>query len=86
MTRNVIRMPPGRLALEVFQARPTGRRPQGRPRTLWRDYISRLACERLGIPQNELESVAGEREVWVILLGQLPPKPDPGLKWMDELN
>jgi len=29
-------------------------------------------CERLGIPQNELESVAGEREVWVSLLGLLP--------------
>ncbi|TWW59881.1 hypothetical protein D4764_06G0014110 [Takifugu flavidus] len=27
---------------------PTGRRPHGRPRTRWRDYISRLAWERLG--------------------------------------
>ena len=46
------RMPPGRLPLEVFRARPTGRRPRGRPRTRWRDYISLLAWERLGIPQG----------------------------------
>jgi len=70
-------MPPGRLPLEVFQARPTGRRPRGRPRTRWRDYISWLAWECLGIPQNELESVAGEREVWVDLLGLLPPATRP---------
>lgn len=27
---------------EVFHPRPTGRRPQGRPRTDWKDYISLL--------------------------------------------
>uniref|UniRef100_A0A8C6LRX0 Reverse transcriptase domain-containing protein n=1 Tax=Nothobranchius furzeri TaxID=105023 RepID=A0A8C6LRX0_NOTFU len=37
---HVVRMPPGRLPGEVFRARPTGRRPKGRPRTQWRDYIS----------------------------------------------
>jgi len=77
--RHLIRMPPGRLPLEVFQARPTGRRPRVRPRTHWRDYISQLAFERLGIPQNELENVPGEREVWVSLLGLLPPRPNPGI-------
>jgi len=83
---HLIRMPPGRLPWEVFQARPTGRRPRGTPRTRWRDYVSRLACERLRIPQNELENVAGEREVWVSRLGLLHPRPDPGLsgwEWMD---
>jgi len=34
--------------------------------TVRRDYISRLAWERLRIPQEELESVAGERDVWVL--------------------
>ena len=38
-----MRMPPGRLPREVFLARPTGRRPRGRPRTRWRDYICSLA-------------------------------------------
>jgi len=62
----LIRRPPRRLPLEVFQARSTGRRPGGRPGTRWRDYISQLAWVRLGIPQSELENVAGEREArWV---------------------
>ncbi|KAI3359537.1 hypothetical protein L3Q82_013940, partial [Scortum barcoo] len=42
---HLFRMPPGRLPREVFQACPTGRRPRGRPRTRWRDYVSRLAWE-----------------------------------------
>ena len=53
-------MPPGCLPVEVYQARPTGTRPQGR-RTRWSDYISELAWERLGVIQNELEEGAGNR-------------------------
>uniref|UniRef100_A0A3B5Q8Y2 Reverse transcriptase domain-containing protein n=1 Tax=Xiphophorus maculatus TaxID=8083 RepID=A0A3B5Q8Y2_XIPMA len=75
---HLVRMPPGRLPGEVFRARPTGRRPRGRPRTRWKDYVSRLAWERLGIPPEELEEVAGEREVWASLLKLLPPRPDLG--------
>ncbi len=52
---HLLRMPPGRFSGEVFRARPTGRRPRGRPRTPWRDYVSRLAWERLGVPPEELE-------------------------------
>ena len=75
---HLVRMPPGRLPREVFQARPAGRRPRGRPRTRWRDYISTLAWEGLGIPQSELANVAREREVWGPLLELLPPRPDSG--------
>ncbi|KAI3372049.1 hypothetical protein L3Q82_006910 [Scortum barcoo] len=57
-------MPPGRLPREVFQAcpcNPTGRRPRGRPRTRWRDYVSRVAWERLGDPPGRAGgSVWGE--------------------------
>ncbi|KAI3366390.1 hypothetical protein L3Q82_000548 [Scortum barcoo] len=58
---HLFRMPPGRLPREVFQACPTGRRPRGRPRTRWRNYVSRLAWERLGVgvPLEELEEVSG---------------------------
>ena len=70
---HLVRMPPGRLPGEVFQAHPTGRRPRGRPRTRWRDYVSRLAWERLRVPPEELEEVAGDRDVWVSLLKLLPP-------------
>ncbi|KAK3573041.1 hypothetical protein QTP86_012223 [Hemibagrus guttatus] len=59
---HLFRMPPGHLPGEVFRACPTGKRPRGRPRTRWRDYVSRLAWERLGVPPEELEEVSGERE------------------------
>ncbi|TWW74447.1 R2DM Retrovirus-related Pol polyprotein from type II retrotransposable element [Takifugu flavidus] len=75
---HLVRMPPGRLPGEVFRACPSGRRPPGRPRTRWREYVSRPVWERLGIPPDELEEVAGEREVWASLLRLLPPRPDPG--------
>lgn len=67
--RDLIRMPSGCLALEVFQADPPGRRPWG-PR--WRDYISHLAWEP---PQGAGE---GERVVWNTLLSLLLLLPDPG--------
>ncbi|KAK7881170.1 hypothetical protein WMY93_029579 [Mugilogobius chulae] len=54
---HLYRMPPGRLPGEVFRACPTGRRPRGRPRTRWRDYVSRLSWERLGILPEELEEI-----------------------------
>ncbi|TWW71230.1 hypothetical protein D4764_17G0007130 [Takifugu flavidus] len=59
-------MPSGHLPLEVFWTCPTRRRPRGRPRTRtrWRDYISRLAWEWLGVTLEELKEVAGERAVW----------------------
>ncbi|KAK3522831.1 hypothetical protein QTP86_004670 [Hemibagrus guttatus] len=60
---HLFRMPPGRLPGEVYRACPTGKRPRGRPRTCWRDYVSRLAWERLGVPPEELEEVSGEREL-----------------------
>ncbi|KAI3362006.1 hypothetical protein L3Q82_012348 [Scortum barcoo] len=62
---HLFRMPPGRLPREVFQACPTGRRPRGRPRTRWRDYVSQLAWERLGVPPEELEEVSGS--MWIAM-------------------
>ncbi|KAK3546351.1 hypothetical protein QTP70_025761, partial [Hemibagrus guttatus] len=59
---HLFRMPPGRLPGEVFRACPTGKRPWGRPRTRWRDYVFQLAWERLGVPPEELEDVTRERE------------------------
>ena len=75
---HLFRMPPGSLRREVLLACPIGRRPRGRPRTRWSDYVTWLAWERLGILPEELEEVSGEREVWVSLLRQLPPRPSPG--------
>ncbi|KAK3540137.1 hypothetical protein QTP70_026880 [Hemibagrus guttatus] len=75
---HLFRMPPGRIPGEVFRACPTGKRPRGRPRTRWRDYVSRLAWERLGVPPEELEEVSGEREFWASLLRLLPLRPGSG--------
>ncbi|KAK3537481.1 hypothetical protein QTP70_012107 [Hemibagrus guttatus] len=61
---HLFRMPPGRLPGEVFRACPTGKRPRGRPRTRWRDYVFQLAWERLGVPPEELEEVSGEMEYY----------------------
>ncbi|KAK3549143.1 hypothetical protein QTP70_033348 [Hemibagrus guttatus] len=56
---HLFRMPPGHLPREVFRVCPTGKRPRGRPRTRWREYVSRLAWERLRVPPEELEEVSG---------------------------
>ncbi|KAK3574904.1 hypothetical protein QTP86_018369, partial [Hemibagrus guttatus] len=81
---HLFRMPPGCLPGEVFRACPTGKRPRGRPRTSWRDYVSRLAWERLGVPPEELEEVSGERESCALLLkgnyyGTPKPPAEPNL-------
>ena len=49
---HLVRMTPGGLPGEVFEVRPTGRRPRGRPRTCWIDCVSKLTWERLGSPQK----------------------------------
>lgn len=48
--------------LEAFQARPTGRRPRGRTRTRWWDYVSHLARERLRIPPRK--SWKTMKDIW----------------------
>ncbi|KAK3520254.1 hypothetical protein QTP70_019685, partial [Hemibagrus guttatus] len=89
---HLFRMPLGRLRLrrrclwEVFRACPIGKRPWGRPRTRWRDYVSRLTWERLWIPPEELEEVSGEREVWASLLRLLPPQPGQVSKLLEVLE
>ena len=75
---HLVWMPPERLPRKVLDARPTGRRPRGRPKTRWKDYISRLAWERLGILPEGVEEVAQDKEIWRSQLELLPPRPDSG--------
>lgn len=49
----------GHLFVCLFRACATKRRPRGKPRTCWGNYISRLAWEHLGIPLVELEEGRG---------------------------
>ncbi len=76
--RHLVRMSPCRLAMEVFQANPAGKRLRCVPRSRWGDYIPALAWERLRIPQSESADVVKEREVWSFLLNLLPPRLDHG--------
>ncbi|KAK3538434.1 hypothetical protein QTP86_002334, partial [Hemibagrus guttatus] len=58
---HLFRMPPGCLPGEVFRACPTGKRPRGRPRTHWRDYVSQLTWEEWEEPSGRAGgSVWGE--------------------------
>ena len=52
-----------------------GRRPRGRPRTRWRDYVEDLSWSRLGIPAKHLSFVAEDRDAWRLQLELLPPRP-----------
>lgn len=52
------------------------RKPQGRLTTCWRDYVPQLAWEPFGVPPEELEEAAREREVLESLLRLLPLDPD----------
>lgn len=60
----VVRMHLRRIPLEVFQTRPTGRRPWGRSRTLWSDYLFVWRGSASGSPQEVLERVAGVNNIW----------------------
>ena len=71
MFRHLVGMHPGRLSWEVFRACPSGRRPWGTPRTYWRDYISWLALERLGVPSLELVEVVRRGEEHLNLPAQV---------------
>lgn len=58
-------------AREVLGRRPSGRKPRGRPRTRWRDYVARLAWERLGVPPETQEEGGSEQEDgWILSHGE----------------
>ena len=72
---HVTRMPQERTAKKLLCSTPIGRRPRGRPRTRWRDYVEDLSWSRLGIPAEHLSFVAEDRDAWRLQLELLPPRP-----------
>lgn len=72
-----------RLPLEVFWPCLNGRKARGRHRTHRRDYVYYLTWESPGIPQEELENVARERDIWTTCFTCCHHDPAPD-KWMDE--
>lgn len=72
---HVLRMPADRIARRIFEARPGGTRPVGKPRARWCDQVQKL-CLRTGLTVAEIESTATDRGEWTRLLNCLPPQPN----------
>ena len=72
---HVSRMPQERLPKQALLAKANGRRPVGRPRTRWTDYIEDLGWNRLGLRPSEMREVMEDREVWRLNLELLSPQP-----------
>ena len=72
---HVSRMPQERLPKQALHAKANGRRPVGRPRTRWTDYIEDLGWNSLGLRPSEMMEVMEDREVWRLNLELLPLQP-----------
>ena len=68
-------MPQARLFKQTSYAEVRGKRPVGRPRTRWLDYIEGLGWNRLGRHPSELLSMLVDREVWWLNLELLHQNP-----------
>ncbi|TWW77623.1 hypothetical protein D4764_12G0010130 [Takifugu flavidus] len=83
----LVRMPPGRLPGEVFRAFLSGTRPPGRPRTRWRDYVSRLAAAPATRPRITVEDgMVWYGMVWYGMDLLPPPSSPPSTGEMDLLG
>ena len=67
-------MPQERLPKQALLAKAIGRRPVGRPKTRWTNYIKGLGWNRLGLHSREMMNVIEDREVWWLNLVLLPPQ------------
>ena len=61
---HVLRMPRERPAHQVFEAMPQGKRPVGRPRLIWCNYVARLCQERLGLTWTNVIASVKDRNRW----------------------
>ena len=64
-----------RTAKQLINALQVGKKPRGRPKTHWRNYVEDLAWSCLEIPPTKLPLVAGDGDAWRSQLELLPPKP-----------
>ena len=64
----------GKLPKQALLAKANGRRPVGRPRTRWTDYIKDLGWNRLGLRPSEMIEGMEDRDVWRLNLELLPPR------------
>jgi len=59
---------------QALLATSTGKRPRGRSRSRWSDYISDLAWSRLGVEPAALPEIAVDSEIFRVLR-LLPSRP-----------
>ena len=62
---HVTQMSHEQTAKQLLVALPSGKRPIGRPRTRWQNYVEDLARSRLGIPPAKLPLVAGDMRITI---------------------
>ena len=74
-------MPQERLTKQTLYAEVSEKRPVGRPRTRWLDYIEDLGWNRLGLHPNKMQFVLVDREVWRLNLELLPFQPPRKSGW-----
>ena len=60
-------MEEGRSAFKILKGKPTGKRPLGRPRCRWEDYI-RMDLEEIGINAGNWVDSAQDRDYWRALV------------------
>ena len=75
MELHVSRMPQERLPKQALLAKADRRRPFGRPRTRWTNYIEDLGCNHLGLHPSKKIDVIEDRELWRLNLKLLTPQP-----------
>ena len=63
----VARMKESRTALKIFTGKPTGKRPLGRPRRRWKDYI-RMDLRELGMNTRNRADSTQDRDYWRALV------------------
>ena len=68
-------MPQERLPKQALLAKANGRRPVGRRRIRWINYIEDHGWNRLGLHPNKIMDVIEDNEVWRFNLELLPPQP-----------
>ena len=68
-------MPQERLPKQALLAKANGRRPVGRPRTRWANYVEDLGWNRLGHHPREMMDVMEDGEVWQLDLELLSRYP-----------
>ena len=65
-------MPQERLPKQALLAKALGRRPVGRPRTKWTNYIKNLGWNSSGLHPRKMMDMMEDRKVWRLNLELLP--------------